>query len=283
MKSPLIFISHAGADRETAEIVAARLKAENISVLLDSTDLAPGSDFVEFMDSALCRADYCLLLWSREAEGRAFVKAEWQAAFAREAHMRRIFLLIGRLEDHPVPPLLLSRLHIDLFPSVEPGVARLIRLWRDDRHAAAVLGKEVLPALNGDAQYEGAEIYVSSELFDCVVPLRAALDKPAGLLLDAVIAKLSLPRRIGVNDRIGMEFTYNLLHEGRVLERRQTLAKQGMTEGSVLSLEVVAKDFASVPAVLTSSSGHRRFRNSNLAHQMFLEALAEAGLRRGVP
>jgi hypothetical protein len=91
------------------------------------------------MEKALSRSDYCLLLWSRTAAQRSWVKIEWEAALYRTVEESRHFLVIGRLEPWPLPVLLRPRLLIELFPELRPGVDELIDIWRKDSVAQGAL------------------------------------------------------------------------------------------------------------------------------------------------
>ncbi len=99
--SPTLFVSHAGRDLAIAQGIARSLSLEGLNVIIDAVEVLAGSDFIDFMDQAMRRADYCLLLSSKEAESRYYVALEWHAALAKEAALRRIFLIVGRLEDYP--------------------------------------------------------------------------------------------------------------------------------------------------------------------------------------
>jgi hypothetical protein len=292
MRRPLIFISHASTEKDRAKKVAELLKAAGIEAMHDAADLRPGASFVNFMENALCRADYCLLLWSREAARQHFVRTEWEAAFAREQECRRVFLVVARLDDHPPPRLLRPRLYVDLFPSLEKGVEQLVRLWRDDARTTDALGRLVLPPTSpagsggtpaGSVAGAVAEVYVTSELFDCVLPLPADLNAPAGVLLEETVARLRLPRRLAVNDRLGLDLTYRLLREdGRTLARTQSSREQGVAARSVLFLEVTVEEFATVPATSGPPPGRRTYRHGAPAAryaEVLAAALAEVGLR----
>jgi hypothetical protein len=286
---PLIFISHAGSDHEQAQTIANALKNCHISVIMDSLELVTGSNFVDFINAALDSADYCLLLWSRAAEQREFVKAEWHAAFAKEVNLHRIFLLVGRLEDHSVPVLLQPRIYIDFFPTIEPGIAKLVSTWKKDRYANATLKKLVLPPLDptialGNAVSPLVELYCSSELFDCVFPIPADLNKPAGLLLHYVIEKLQLPANLALpNEVLGMKLSYQLLYDGKALDRQQTLHSHGISAGAILNLEITTEVFSRVAATSVSKSGRRRYRGgSSLEQEELLKVLADRGLRSNV-
>src|SRR4051812_5216578 len=111
-----VFVSHAGADALQAAAVANLLTASGVDVRYDRNELRLGDSFLAFMNGALAASDYCLLLWSRNAAATPWVQVEWEAAFYRSVKEKQGFLVTGRLENIPVPPLLGPRLHVDFFP-----------------------------------------------------------------------------------------------------------------------------------------------------------------------
>jgi hypothetical protein len=283
MGDPVIFLSHSGTDSARAQLVGRLLEDSGVRVMLDLTHLEAAGSFVEFMETGLQQADYFLLLWSRSAEQRHWVRAEWQAAFAREANVNRVFVLVGRLEEHPVPVLLQPRRWIDLFPRVEDGLLELASMWKDDRSVASQYRKDVLPPLSADPPSANAapardEVYVTSELFDCTIPVPADLEAPAGLLLDYVINRLQLPRQISVLGAVGLDLSYRLTSGGAPLDRALSAGAQGLRSRSALSLEVTTREFA---RTAPQEEGRQRvYRAIDPRHQQLLARLASVGLRR---
>jgi len=242
-----IFLSHAGPDLARAREVASHLRAEGVEVLLDREATGPGDSFLTFMEEALASADYCLLLWSREAAERAYVRLEWEAALVRSVTEGRGFLLVGRLADHPLPHLLAPRLWVDLFPALRPGIDSLLELWRQDRRAEAVRAKPVgsAPGIS-DLDPDGARLYLANELFGWTLPLRLGLDAPIAHHLTRVRQAFQLPEKLDYEGRIGMRFEYGLAREGRPLSRRKSLWDEGVREGELLDLTTRVVPFAAI-------------------------------------
>src|SRR5580692_482327 len=109
-----IFLSHAGADAPIAQRVAAYLRRAGLEPLMDREKLGAGESFLSFMEEGLSTSDYFLLLWSAEAAGAKWVRIEWEAALHRAVSDARAFLVVGRLDSHPVPTLLSPRLFVNL-------------------------------------------------------------------------------------------------------------------------------------------------------------------------
>ena len=244
MPTPKVFISHASADLPVAVHASDLLKAAGINTMLDQQDLGRGSDFVEFMNSAVGASDFCLLLWSESAMRSAWVNEEWHAAYTRTVTENRAFLVVGRLQDIKVPHLLRSRLWVDLFPSIECGIGTLIREWQADRAVATASGYSVQPSARSFDETEGELLYVSSDLYDFTCPIRAPLDQPAGLLIDRIIRTSGLKKRIKAHDRIALGLDYRLMFRGRELSRSDSLRTAGITRNAALHLVVYARVIA---------------------------------------
>jgi len=282
-----VFISHAGPDRALAASVASLLEARGIVPLLDRAMIDAGDDFLAFMESALGRARYCLLLWSGDAARSEWVGLEWRAALVRSVQEHRAFLVVGRLEALPLPNLLAPRLWVDLFPDLEPGVQTFADAWRADRAAEAVSGRPVVAA-GPPPEPAGAPLYLTSELFAFTRPIRANLSEPAGVLLDRALAELGLPRQLSYDGRVGVRFEYTLAHGDEPLERARALAAQGIEPGAVLGLRASLQPYAAATPA-SGALGQAVFREraapvgpaalERRAWRALERALAVAGLR----
>ncbi len=158
----------------------------------------------------------------------------------------------------------------------------VVRMWRSDRKQSSELEKEVVPPLIPQSELTtgDSEVYVSSDLFDCVLPLRVDLDEPAGVFLERVLALLRLPRRISVRDRIGIDMTYRLLVDGHPLQRQHALQRQGVRDRQAVLLEVEATSFEAAPPSSTKGATTRIYRASSEAIDLFSAELSRNGLNR---
>jgi hypothetical protein len=239
-----IFISHAGANANAARAVAEYLRGAGLSPLVDRERISAGDSFLSFMEDALSTSDYFLLLWSSEAATRKWVQIEWEAALHRSVLEARGFLVVGRLDEHPLPVLLAPRLFVDLHPELLPGIADVVRMWREDLSAEEQSGRPVAcnRSLLDDAQ--GVPVYVTSELFGVVVPVSIDLSVPAGVVLLQVREQLLLPSSLDHRGQVGIRFEYRLLHNQIPLDFGRSLAEQGVKAQSVLWLECSIRPFA---------------------------------------
>jgi len=238
---PCVFVSHASQDVQLAQRCASYLQAEGIEVRLDARELGPGSNFAAFMDSALATSDYCFVLWSTSARDSQFVTEEWQNAWSKGVAEKRAFLVIGRLEDIPVPALLQNRVWVNLFPTIEAGLQRVVSEWRADRLAANVSGREVAKTVDIEDP-AGVRVYITSDLYGFTHPARFDLQAPTGVLLDRTLQALGLVKELrDPGGRIGLQLDYSLQLKGRTLVRNQSPGAQGAQENSVFQLAVSAR------------------------------------------
>ena len=261
-----VFISHAGIEAESAQKVVEVLQASGLEPLLDRERVATGESFIAFMEEALSTSDYCLLLWSAAAATRIWVQQEWEAALYRSIAEKRAFLAIGRLDAHPLPVLLAPRLHVKLFPQIEPGLGDLVGTWTDDRSAEEQSDRLVGPPPVGvDVGDSGEPVYVTSELFGITLPWRAVLEAPASLVLDNVIGQLDLPTVIDHDGRVGVRFSYHLATAAKRLDRGRTFAEQDVARKTVLWIESEAEMFAAAEPV-NGDIAKATFRHANTRH-----------------
>ena len=240
-----VFISHAGSDSARAKEVALTLEQAGIGVMFDRDVNRPGDNFLHFMETALTECDYCLLLWSKAAAEREWVRLEWEAALYRTIKEARRFLITGRLENHPLPTLLMPRLFVEFFPSLQPGIDEFIAMCSKDRAAAASSGKPVRQTtVEVDEDQSGETIYVTSELFQLTMPLKVSMDAPAGVFVDRLVSDLGLPRQQDYQGVIGVRYEYKLVCQNQLLARDLSLKSQGIRTDSVLVLQVETKPFA---------------------------------------
>jgi hypothetical protein len=232
-----VFVSHAGADWPQVQALAAKLRAASLTLLLDREELDLGDSFLTFMERSLRRATHCLLLWSAAADASPWVQVEWEAAFHRTITESQRFLLIGLLDEHPVPQLLRPRLQCRLFPDLQSGVERVIEMCRQDERAEHDSGRAVrAPRIDPPATEEGLPVYISSELFGRTFPYRLPGTWPAALAVDRLVAALGLPLVLDHEGRVGLRFKYRLSRGSAALVPELLLAAQGVQAHDLLWL-----------------------------------------------
>lgn len=109
-----VFLSHQHGDKsivtQYADALGQRIGKEKI--LLDSWTVRPGESIIDFMNNAIGGASHFILFWSKNASRSAAVKEEWQAALMK-AHRGFLQIVVVRLDNEPVPPILAHRRYLE--------------------------------------------------------------------------------------------------------------------------------------------------------------------------
>ena len=93
------FVSYNRADRAWAEWIAWQLEAEGYSVVIQSWDFRPGSNFVLNMQSATEEAERTIAVLSPDYLASEFTSGEWAAAFAQDPTGKKSKLLPVRVRE----------------------------------------------------------------------------------------------------------------------------------------------------------------------------------------
>jgi transposase len=220
----------------------------------------PGNSFISFIDQAVANCQYCLLLWSRAASRGRWVGEEWQTAYYRSVETSQSFLVIGRLEEWDPPPILRPRSWIELFPKLEPGIEKLVAMWRDDEVAAASSKRPVRPPRRPlPADTSGQVVYVTSKVFGKTFPGEVDLESPAAVVTENVVEYLGAPRQQDHEGRLGCRYDYSLSDGRQTLDPVRSLKAQNITEKSLVWLQVQITPFAAGESVGAEGLGRWRW------------------------
>ena len=127
-----VFISYATEDYEKARQIYKDLKAAGVTPWFDREDLLPGQNWQHEIKKAIRESDYCLVLLSSHAfSRRGFVHAEQKYALEilKEHPDGGSFVVPARLDNCEMPMSLHDIHWVDLFPTREPGMRQLLRLF----------------------------------------------------------------------------------------------------------------------------------------------------------
>jgi hypothetical protein len=141
-------------------------------------------------------------------------------------------------------------------------------------HVAAVLQRSSSPAATAVRDDTDGTLYITSDLFAVTFPIRAKLDAPAGVCLDALLSELHLPREFQHGSRLGVRFDYTLVMNNALLVRASSLASQGVSAGATLRLETRMEIVAAAlptDGVLSTL----RFRHGEISALAFRDARRE--------
>lgn len=132
-----VFISYAREDKATAQRIYNDLKEGGADPWLDEENLLPGQHWAEEIGKAIRECDYFLaLLSSRSVSKRGYVQKELKKALdiLGEFPRSRIFLIPARLDDcQPIDEALKNLHWVDLFPSYEGGLDKILRVLQPDK------------------------------------------------------------------------------------------------------------------------------------------------------
>jgi len=191
------------------------------------------------------------------------VQAEWHAALARSVLERCAFLFTARLEELSVPRLLAPRLWVDFFPVLSAGIEALLQKLRMDENAARLSNKPIGAPRDGLPEAkDGIAIYVTSELFDIVIPLTAQPAMPVGALLTSALQWLQLPsqQQLDPRGRLSVRLSYELARDDVNLARNRSLQDAGVREGDILQLMTYC-EIVSPTAPSSVNAGKLTFRS----------------------
>jgi hypothetical protein len=130
-----VFISYAHADQERVRRLAENLHHAGLEVFFDEWELGPGDVLVHGLDRGLLNAKNGLVAITPAALGRPWVLEEYAAMMTRaiQGGFRVVPVL---LVDAELPPLLASRIYVDLRqadgPVYEREVARLVAMLKGE-------------------------------------------------------------------------------------------------------------------------------------------------------
>jgi hypothetical protein len=245
-----VFLSHAGVDSPRVSPIASALRDEGLRVRLDRDELRQGDSFLSFMEDALKTSDYCLLLWSKVASESKWVRTEWEAAFHRAVMEAQNFLIVGPIEEFPVPELLRPRLQVDLYPEIDSGINKLVKMWRNDERAELESSRPVVaPKVELDDQIGDETVYVTSETFGKTFPMKVVMNTPVAMIVQQIQTKLGLPLQLDIEGRVGCRFKYSLVHDNTALRTEASLTAQNVRPGAMLWFQIEMEPFSSTAPV----------------------------------
>lgn len=265
LRRPRVFLSFAGGDRVMAERLRQDLEKRDIEAFV----FPPGGNLVLDINRALTQSDYFLLLWSQASVDRAWVDAEWSAAFARELQERRSFLFIARLDMTPLPPLLAPRRYLDAFDN---NWDQFVNELASTCHQDGAVGEPVLPAPHsmltesGDVERPSIDLYVRNRALS-VAHVVAVPEESTGRELQRLVrSALALPdiaERFG--GAVGMRFHYQLRNVDEPIPSDKTLVELHVTDGTTIELEVEVEVEAFGPTKSSPIIANRRGVSKDLS------------------
>ena len=111
-----IFISHAGRDSAVAKQLFEELRNVGHDVRIDLHELQLGDDTISFMNEAIANAQTVIILFSKDTPQAKWQTLEINAAVWNETEQEGGKVIVLKLDDSDLPPLLGPKMYGSLKP-----------------------------------------------------------------------------------------------------------------------------------------------------------------------
>jgi hypothetical protein len=143
-----VFLSYARVDTEQVHRLAENLRNAGLEVFLDAWEIAPGDVLVHQLDRGILNSRNGILAVTPAALARSWVQQEYAAMMTRAvAGTQRLIPVL--LADAEMPPLLASRVYVDLRradgPEYEREVRKLISFLKGEKPGPPPRTGKLLP------------------------------------------------------------------------------------------------------------------------------------------
>lgn len=131
-KRPSVFLSYAGPDRATAQLLALRLQDAGVDVWWDEL-VRPGMSWRIELEKQIQASDYIIVLVSSASDGSIFFGGDQQSSsFLKELRDRSISIIPIRIDDVEMPSDLSGTLYLDLRTDPRSAIDRLVSQLRSN-------------------------------------------------------------------------------------------------------------------------------------------------------
>ena len=113
-----IFISHAGADSEVADRLYNDLRMVGHNVLIDLRELPIGDGIVDFINNAISESHTVIIIYSKNTPKAIWQQEEIKAAISNNITQSDGNIIVLKLGDVDLPPMLKHRRYASLDPDV---------------------------------------------------------------------------------------------------------------------------------------------------------------------
>jgi hypothetical protein len=108
----LLFLSHRSVDNAVVEPIARQIKLRGMAIWIDREKLIASDSLVQSLNRALGSMTHFVLFWSASCAGAAWVDLELSVAVSLLVQ-KKIPIFVVRLDDTPLPPIVLHLLWIE--------------------------------------------------------------------------------------------------------------------------------------------------------------------------
>jgi type I restriction enzyme, R subunit len=127
-----VFVSHSSIDKEFANRLASDLEYKDVPVWFDTREIALGASIVEEINRGLSEVGYLLLLHSKHSADSQWVREELFAALHLQITGGGVTVVVGKLDDTELIPMLKSRIYVDFTGDYQTGLNQLAAFFKKD-------------------------------------------------------------------------------------------------------------------------------------------------------
>ena len=131
-QQPRVFISHSSKDKDFVRRLARDLSEKNTEVWIDDQELDVGDSIVQGISSALRNTDYFILVVSTNSAQSNWVRQELNSALMNELSGAGAVVLPVRIDDAPLPQLLIDRIYADFRSDYNRGLIALLSVFSQE-------------------------------------------------------------------------------------------------------------------------------------------------------
>lgn len=128
-----VFLSYNRNDKEIARRLGAQLKLVSADVWFDEWEIKAGDSIPGKVNDALATIDTAVVVWSENASGSKWVRAELETAIQAGIEDRTLRVIPVILDDTPLPPLIRRLKWVDLQDEDETRAVNEIMGFATDR------------------------------------------------------------------------------------------------------------------------------------------------------
>jgi len=120
------FICHASEDKPVVHCLASFVEQQGIDVWLDEREIGVGQSIVQRISDGLEAVSHLIVVLSEHSAAKPWVTKELSTALMRQLGQRAVTVLPLRLDNTPLPTLLLDTKCADCRSSLESGFKELV-------------------------------------------------------------------------------------------------------------------------------------------------------------
>lgn len=120
------FLSHSSTDKPFIRQLAADLTANGIDVWLDEQRIRVGDSIPEKIAQGLAGSDFFLIAMSKSSANSLWVQKELNNALVNEVQRRKVHILPLKLDESPMPQIIVDKKYADFSTSYKLGLDDLV-------------------------------------------------------------------------------------------------------------------------------------------------------------